>query len=169
MVLGAPFAAVADGLARFPGVARRFERRGEAAGVTYVDDYGHLPAEVATVLAAARTGGWRRVVCVFQPHRFSRTAALWRDFATAFDDADVLVVTDVYPAGEQPRPGVTGKLVVDAVLEARPSKPVAWLPGRRELVAFLRRRLRPGDLCITVGAGDLTTLPDELLASPPAA
>ncbi|HEX2274423.1 MAG TPA: UDP-N-acetylmuramate--L-alanine ligase [Acidimicrobiales bacterium] len=163
LLAGAPFDAVAASLARYPGVARRFQHRGEAGGVTFVDDYAHLPAKVAAAVAAARGGGWRRVVCVFQPHRYSRTEALWRDFATAFDGADLLVVTDVYGAGEAPRPGVTGKLVVDAVLEARPTQPVAWLPERSDVVAYLRSRLRPGDLCLTLGAGDITTLPDDLL------
>ena len=162
---GAPFPAVADALSRYPGVGRRFERRGEAGGVTFVDDYAHLPAKVAAAVAAARGGGWRRVVAVFQPHRYSRTEALGRDFATSFDGVDLLVVTDVYPAGEDPRPGVTGKVVVDAVLDARPTQAVAWLPRREEVVAFLRSRLRPGDVCLTLGAGDITTLADDLLAA----
>ena len=163
LLAGATFEAAAAALARYPGVARRFQHRGEAGGVTFVDDYAHLPAKVAAAVSAARGGGWRRVVCVFQPHRYSRTEALWRDFATAFDGADLLVVTDVYGAGEAPRPGVTGKLVVDAVLEARPTQAVAWLPRRPDVVSYLRERLRPGDLCITLGAGDITALPDELL------
>ena len=96
-----------------------------SAGVTFIDDYAHLPSEVAAALSAARAGDWGRVVCVFQPHRYSRTAALWPDFADAFGDADLLVVTDIYPAGEAPRPGVTGKLVVDAVLDAHPWRRVA--------------------------------------------
>jgi UDP-N-acetylmuramate--alanine ligase len=164
LLLGAPFDAAARALARYGGVARRFQFRGERDGVTFVDDYAHLPSEVAAALAAARDGGWRRIVCVFQPHRYSRTGALWRDFAGAFVNADRLVVTDVYPADEQPRPGVTGKLIVDAVLGAHPSAQVAYLPDRRDWVPYLRRVLRPGDLCLTLGAGDLTTLPDELLA-----
>ena len=167
LVVGASFESVADSLARYPGVARRFQHRGEAGGVTFVDDYAHLPAKVAAAVSAARGGGWRRVVAVFQPHRYSRTAALWPDFATAFDGADLLVVTDVYGAGEPPRPGVSGKLIVDAVLDARPSQQVAWLPARADVVAFLRSRLRPGDLCLTLGAGDITSLPDELLAAVP--
>jgi UDP-N-acetylmuramate--alanine ligase len=162
--LGAPFDAAVRALARYGGVARRFQFRGERDGVTYVDDYAHLPTEVRAALAAARDGGWRRVVCVFQPHRYSRTAALWRDFADAFADADRLVVTDVYSSGEAPRPGVSGKLIVDAVLEAHPSALVAYLPNRSEWAPYLRKVLRPGDLCITLGAGDLTALPDELLA-----
>ena len=129
-----------------------------------VDDYAHLPAKVAAAVASARGGGWRRVACVFQPHRYSRTAALWRDFATVFDGVDLLVVTEVYGAGETPRPGITGKLVVDAVCEARPSQAVAWLPRRDDVLGFLRTRLRPGDLCLTVGAGDVNTLADDLLA-----
>ena len=162
MALGAPFEAGAAALARFGGVARRFEHRGEVAGVTFVDDYAHLPTEVAAALAAARGGGWGRVVCTFQPHRYSRTAALWRDFADAFEGADVLVVTDVYAAGEAPRPGVSGKLVVDAVLDAHPWRRVAWLPHRADVVRFLANELRPGDLCLTLGAGDLTTAPGEV-------
>jgi len=166
------FEALAAALATYPGVDRRFQVRGQVGGVTVVDDYAHLPAKVAAAVASARGGGWRRVVCVFQPHRFSRTAALWRSFGTVFDGVDLLVVTDVYGAGEAPRPGVTGKLVVDAVCEARPGQAVAWLPGRGEVLAFLRSRLHAGDVCLTVGAGDVTTLADDLLdsasASPPA-
>ncbi|MBW3547875.1 MAG: UDP-N-acetylmuramate--L-alanine ligase [Actinobacteria bacterium] len=164
MAIGVPFEDVVLGLGRFSGVARRFEWRGEAGGVTFVDSYDHLPTEVRAALAAARAGGWRRVVCVFQPHRYTRTAALAGEFASAFDEADVLAVTDVYAAGQPPMPGVTGKLIVDAVLDARPHRRVAWLPGRPELLAWLRSELRPGDLCLTLGAGDLTTVPDQLLA-----
>ena len=163
LCLGAPFEAGARALARYGGVARRFQFRGERGGVTFVDDYAHLPTEVRAALSAARDGGWRRVVCVFQPHRFSRTAALWADFADAFVDADVVVVTDVYAAGETPRPGVSGKLVVQAVLDAHPGSAVAYLPSRQDWAPYLARILRPGDLCLTLGAGDLTLLPDELL------
>lgn len=161
--LGVPLASGARALGAFRGVARRFEIRGEAAGVVVVDSYDHLPTEVAAALAAARAGGWQRVVCCFQPHRFSRTEALWRTFADAFVDADLLIVTDVYPAGEAPRPGVTGKLIVDAVLDAHPRQRVVWLPTLADLVAYLGAALRPGDLCITLGAGDLTAVPDEVL------
>lgn len=161
--LGVPLAEGASALAGFRGVARRFEVRGEAAGVLLVDSYDHLPAEVSAALAAARGGPWRRVVCCFQPHRYSRTEAMWRGFADAFDDADVLVVTEVYPAGEAPRPGVTGKLVVGAVLDAHPWRQVAWLPSLDDVVAYLGVTLRAGDLCLTLGAGDLTTVPDRVL------
>jgi UDP-N-acetylmuramate--alanine ligase len=161
---GVPFEAARDALARFTGVARRFEFRGEVGGATVVDDYAHNPGKVAAVLAAAKDGGWRRVVAVFQPHRYSRTEALWREFGPAFADADLVAVTDVYGAGETPRPGVTGKLVVNAVLDHHPWKRVAWLPRRADVVAFLRRELRAGDLCLTLGAGDITSLSDDLLA-----
>ncbi|MBW3610365.1 MAG: UDP-N-acetylmuramate--L-alanine ligase [Actinobacteria bacterium] len=165
LALGATFDATRQGLSDFAGVGRRFEWRGEAGGVSFVDSYDHLPGEVSAVLAAARHGGWRRIVCVFQPHRYTRTAALWRDFAGAFHDADVLAVTDVYPAGQTPLPGVTGKLIVDAVLDSSPFKRVAWLPSRADVLAWLATELRPGDLCLTLGAGDLTTVPDEVLAT----
>lgn len=161
--LGMPLAAGAAALARFRGVARRFEVRGEAAGVTVVDSYDHLPTEVVAALAAARAGAWRRVVCCFQPHRYSRTEALWRTFADAFGDADILAVTGIYAAGEAPRPGITGKRIVDAVLDAHPWRQVAWLPTLDDVVAYLGATLRPGDLCLTLGAGDLTTVPDRIL------
>jgi UDP-N-acetylmuramate--alanine ligase len=163
--LGVDLDAAVAALRAFTGVARRFEHRGEAGGITFVDSYDHLPTEVASVLAAARSGGWRRIVCVFQPHRYTRTAALWRDFADAFVDADLLAVTEIYSAGQQPIEGVRGKLIVDAVLDAHPHARVAWLPQRDDLRRWLLSQLRPGDLCLTLGAGDLTTLPTELLVT----
>jgi UDP-N-acetylmuramate--alanine ligase len=162
--IGAPFAAVQQALRSFGGVARRFQFRGEWRGVTFVDDYAHLPGEVAAAIATAREGEWRRVVVVFQPHRYTRTAALWRDFADAFDGADALVLTDVYPAGEQPIAGVSGRLLVRAVLDAHPAMAVSYLPRRADLLPVPRRLAREGDLVLTLGAGDLTTLPDEWLA-----
>lgn len=163
--LGAPFEAAAAALGRFAGVARRFEHRGTVKGVHFVDDYAHLPTEVAAAIAAARDGGWSRVVCVFQPHRYSRTSALWQDFADAFELADVVAITDVYPAGEAPRPGITGQLVVEAVLDAHPRARVAYLPGLNDVVGWLAGELRPGDLCLTLGAGDLTTVPTRVVAA----
>jgi UDP-N-acetylmuramate--alanine ligase len=163
---GAPFAAAQAALARFTGVTRRFEFRGEANGVTFVDDYAHLPSEVRAVLATAKSGGWERVIAVFQPHRFSRTAALALQFGTAFSDADALVVTDIYSAGEEPVPGVSGRLVADAVRAQDPRLPVTYAPGWDELRRIVASMLRPGDLCFTMGAGDLTTLPDQLMDAP---
>jgi UDP-N-acetylmuramate--alanine ligase len=158
--LGVSFADAAEAIGRFAGVDRRFQHRGEVGGITFVDDYAHLPSEVAAAVAAGRDGGWRRLVTVFQPHRYSRTEALWREFADAFEGSDLLVLTDVYPAGEEPRPGVSGKLLVDAVLDAHGRQPVAYLPTLDDVVGYLSTRLRPGDLCLTLGAGDLTSVPD---------
>jgi UDP-N-acetylmuramate--alanine ligase len=166
MAAGVPFEAAARALARFAGVARRFEFRGSARGVTFVDDYAHLPTEVGAALAAARDGGWDRVVVVFQPHRYSRTQALWQEFGQAFGDADVVVITDVYGAGEPPIPGVSGQLLASAIERAEPGKTVRYVPTRPDLRRVVSSLLRPGDLCCTLGAGDLTSLPDELLADP---
>lgn len=160
--LGVPWAEGARALAGFAGVARRFEVRGRALGATLVDDYAHLPGEVAAALEAA-SNGWRRVVCVFQPHRYSRTEAHWAEFARSFDGADLLAVTDVYAAGEAPRTDVSGKLIVDGVLDADPWRHVAYLPQLDDVVRWLQVTLRPGDLCLTLGAGDLTTVPDRLM------
>lgn len=166
MAAGVPFDAAARALARFAGVARRFEFRGDVGGVTFVDDYAHLPTEVRAALAAARDGRWQRVVAVFQPHRYTRTASLWSEFGDAFADADIVVVTDVYGAGEAPIPGVSGQTVADAVRRSDPAKPVLYAPGRSDVRSVVRDLLQPGDLCCTLGAGDLTSLPDELLADP---
>jgi UDP-N-acetylmuramate--alanine ligase len=149
-------------LARFAGVARRFEFRGEVGGVTFVDDYAHLPGEVRVALGAARGGSFERIVCVFQPHRYSRVATLAPQFADAFEGADVVVVTEVYAAGEQPRPGVTSKLVLDAIVGKHPEARAVYVPNHDDLVTYLRTILRPGDLCLTLAAGDLTNLVAEL-------
>jgi UDP-N-acetylmuramate--alanine ligase len=164
--LGVPFDAVRTALGGFGGVARRFEFRGDVGGVTLVDDYAHIPGEVAAMIRAAREGDWNRVVVVFQPHRYTRTARLWRDFAHAFDDADALVLTDVYAAGEAPQPGVSGRLLLRSVLDARPALPVTYLPRRADIVAHALRLARPGDVLLALGAGDITTVLDEWLATP---
>ena len=162
--VGAPFSAAATALGRYAGVARRYQFRGERNGITFVDDYAHNPGKVAAVVSTAAQGGWDRVVVVFQPHRYSRTEDLWRDFGPSFDGADVVVVTDVDGAGEQPRPGVTGQLVVDAIAADRPDQAVIALPDRHALASDLAEVLRPGDLCLSLGAGDITGLADEVLA-----
>ena len=163
LTAGASFTDAVRALARFGGVARRFEFRGDIAGITFVDDYAHLPSEVAAALAAARTGHWPRVVCVFQPHRYSRIASVGSDFADSFVEADHLVITGIYPSGEAPRPGVTSKIVLDAVLDAHPWSSVTWLPRLDEVADWLEARLRSGDLCLTLGAGDLTSTPDVVI------
>jgi UDP-N-acetylmuramate--alanine ligase len=160
---GVTVAAAAHGLGEYRGVERRWQLRGTARGVTVIDDYAHHPTEVRATLGAARPGPWGRVVAVFQPHRYSRTRAFASEFGDAFAAADRVVVTDVYGAGEEPVPGVTGKLVADAVCRAFPGRAVAYLPHRAELIAYLAATVRPGDAVLTLGAGDVTTVGEELL------
>lgn len=163
--LGVPFADITAALERFGGVARRFDIRGVHAGATLVDDYAHLPAEIDAVLRAARESGdgWSRVVAVFQPNRFNRMSVLSPEYRDAFVRADVVVITDIYPSGTTPIPGVTGKLVVNAVCEAHPEQRVVWIPNRADLIAYLAGELRDGDVCISMGCGDVASLPDEVL------
>lgn len=164
IAVGVDVPTVARGLAAFGGVQRRFESKGSRGGVTVVDDYAHHPTEIKATLSAARGDEWRRVIAVFQPHRYSRTAALSREFGSAFADADRVVVTDVYGAGEEPVPGVTGKLVADAVSEHQPGRPLAYIPHRRDLTAYVAATVQPGDLVLTMGAGDITTFATDLFA-----
>jgi UDP-N-acetylmuramate--alanine ligase len=156
--------AAAAALRGFTGVQRRFERRGSARGAEFVDDYAHHPTEIAATLAAARGDGARRLVAVFQPHRYSRTRAMWRSLGESLSPADVVVLTDVYAAGEVPEPGITGKLLVDALQEASPTTRTIYLPHRSELATFLAREVREGDLVLTLGAGDITSVGDETMA-----
>jgi UDP-N-acetylmuramate--alanine ligase len=164
--IGVPFEVAAGALARFGGVARRFDVRGTVRGATLVDDYAHLPSEIAAVLTAARVSGddWRRVIAVFQPNRFNRMELLWPDYADAFVAADLVVLTDIYASGTQPIPGVTGKLVVNAVLDSNPQARVVWLPGRHDLIEFVANELRDGDVCISMGCGDIASFPAEVIA-----
>jgi len=149
------------GLRSFSGVRRRFEVRGRVAGVTMIDDYAHHPTEIAATLQAARQGSWRSIWAVFQPHRYSRTLELHREFGGAFGGADHVVVTDVYAAGETPEPGVTGALVADAV-SARTPADVHFVQHRTDLAQYLVDRVGAGDLVLTLGAGDITSLASEL-------
>jgi UDP-N-acetylmuramate--alanine ligase len=160
---GAPPKAAQAALARFTGAARRFHLRAEVAGITIVDDYAHNPPKVAATLAAARLGPWKRVVAVFQPHLYSRTRLFADEFGRALAaGADLVVVTDVYAAREDPEPGVDGGLVVAAARRARPDLPCLHVPDRAELAARVAALLEPGDLLLTLGAGDITTLADEV-------
>ena len=143
-------------LPEFSGVGRRFERRGEARGVAVYDDYGHHPREIAATLAAARdTAGSGRVLVLFQPHLYSRTRHLAHELAHALTGADAVAVTSVYAAREEPVPGVEGRLVVEALAAERPGMPLAWTPELADAVRFVSRRVRPGDLVLTIGAGDI--------------
>ncbi len=152
-------------LAGFAGVHRRFERRGSARGAEFYDDYGHVPTELAVTLDVARRTAPRRLVAVFQPHRYSRTQALWRELGESLVEADLLVVTDVYGADQDPIPGVTGKLVVDGVAESRGGTDtrVVYLPHRQDVVSFLAQEVRAGDLVVTMGCGDVWMLGDAAL------
>ncbi|MBA2272585.1 MAG: UDP-N-acetylmuramate--L-alanine ligase [Actinobacteria bacterium] len=163
MQMGISLEAAAQGLSRYGGVERRFQLRGRAHGVTVVDEYAHHPTEVRASMAAARLGGWQRLVAVFQPHLYSRTAAFAHEFGAAFEGADVIVITDVYGAREQPVPGVSGKLVSDAACVCYPGRPVAYLPHRAELLGYLTGFVRAGDLLLTLGAGDVTLVGDAML------
>ncbi|MGA0065068.1 MAG: UDP-N-acetylmuramate--L-alanine ligase [Ilumatobacteraceae bacterium] len=164
--LGADAPSCLRTLATFGGVARRFDTRHVVDGITLVDDYAHLPAEITAVLAAARgsTDTWRRIVAVFQPNRFNRMAVLSPEYRDAFVGADLVVITDIYSSGTAPIAGVTGELVVDAVRAAHPQAAVEWRATRDELVEFLAGELRAGDVCISMGCGDIETLPDEVVA-----
>jgi len=162
-LLGVPADRAADTLARFSGVHRRFELRGSVGGVRFFDDYGHVPTELAVTLDVARRTSPRRLVAVFQPHRYSRTQALWRELGASLVEADLVVVTDVYGADQEPIPGVTGKLVVDGVVEVAPRTRVVYLPHRRDVVSFLVDEVREGDLVITLGCGDVWMLADATI------
>ncbi len=152
----------ARALREFGGVQRRFQEMGRVAGVRLVDDYAHHPSEVAATLEAAGNEGAERVVCIFQPHRYTRTASLWREFGKALGLADVVIVTDVYSAGEEPLPGVNGKLIVNAVLDHHPTSQVVYLPQRSTLGEGAARFIRSGDLVLTMGAGDVSQCAGEI-------
>jgi UDP-N-acetylmuramate--alanine ligase len=154
-------AAAARALAGFRGAGRRFELRA-ANGVRVVDDYAHNPAKVAATLAAARELRPRRVLVLFQPHLYSRTRHLAHELAAALAAADVACVAEIYPAREEPVEGVSGKLVVDALSRLRPGMPVGWTPELEDGVRFLLERARPGDLVLTLGAGDVDRAAEQL-------
>jgi UDP-N-acetylmuramate--alanine ligase len=166
MELGVEFGIASHALSSFRGVARRFDLRGVDEGVTFVDDYAHLPNEIIAMLRGARdaTDKWDRVVAVFQPNRFNRMSVMSAAYANAFNDADVVVITDIYSSGTTPIPGVTGKLVVDAIKNNHPGKRVEWIAQREDLVSFLASTLTNGDLCISMGCGDVARLPDEVIS-----
>jgi UDP-N-acetylmuramate--alanine ligase len=166
-LLGIEFDVIASSLAAFSGVARRFDRRGIDDGVSFVDDYAHLPTEISAVLSSCTddTDTWSRVVAVFQPNRFNRMQHLSDAYADCFASADHVVITDIYSSGTSPIPGVTGKLVVDAILRSHPDTSISWKPSRAELIQHLATELRSGDICVSMGCGDIETLPDEVISA----
>ena len=153
----------AGSLATFAGVHRRFEHRGSARGAEFFDDYGHTPTEMEVTVATARRRNPRRLIALVQPHRYSRVQALWRELGSSVAGADLVLITDVYGAAQEPIPGVTGQLVVDGVLLADPSTPVVYLPHRRDVVDYLDREVRTGDLVVTMGCGDVWMLGDAAI------
>lgn len=162
MEMGLPFPTAQSALSQFSGVRRRFDSRGETAGVTFVDDYAHLPTEVKAAVAAGVDTGHDRLVVVFQPHRYSRTESVWEEFEGAFDGADLLILTSIYSSGEKPRPGITGELIVQAVERAADHPEIIYHHDRDTLPEILVDILRSGDLCLTLGAGDLVDVPDQV-------
>ena len=153
---------IREGLEEFAGVDRRFQIKGEARGILVVDDYGHHPAEIHATLNAAKDGFGRRIVVVFQPHRYTRTKYLLQEFFTAFYQADLLVVTEVYAAGEPVIPGVSGKQIADGAL-GHGHRNVTFIPDTGEVAEFLLPALQAGDMVITLGAGDIWRVGEELL------
>lgn len=162
--VGIPVEKMREAFESFAGVQRRFTVRGEVDGIVVVDDYGHHPAEVKATLAGARQAfPDRRIVAAFQPHRYTRTRDLLDEFATSFNDADVLLVTEIYAASEEPIPGLSGETLADAI-RACGHRDVSFVRQRSDLAQAIRERVRPGDLVLTLGAGDISLTGPELLS-----
>jgi UDP-N-acetylmuramate--alanine ligase len=161
--IGVPAEAIQEGMRTFGGVGRRFEVRSEVGDVVHVDDYGHHPTEVAAVLATARSVYPRRLVTLFQPHRFSRTKALHRQFGEALANTDVLLLAEVYPAGERPLPGVSSSLILAAVRARTGSPEVIAVRDADEAARVAQEVLRPGDVLLTLGAGDVVKWGERIM------
>jgi UDP-N-acetylmuramate--alanine ligase len=153
----------AAALATFGGVHRRFEHRGRARGADFVDDYAQVPREIEVTLEVARARRPDRLIAVVQPHRYWRTKALWRELGASAVEADLVVVMDVYGADQDPIPGVSGALVADGVRLAAPGKPVVYTPHHEDTIGFLADEVRPGDLVVTLGCGDVWMVADAAI------
>ena len=160
--LGIEFSCLQEAFSEFQGVGRRFEIKGEVGGVLFVDDYAHHPTEIARVIEAARDSYDRRIIAVFQPHRFTRTRDLHESFANCFRGADAVFITDIYAAGERPIPGVSADLIYRAVLKGG-SRVVDYLPVWTDLKKSVKESIVPGDMVITLGAGNIWRLGVEIL------
>ncbi|HYP53626.1 MAG TPA: UDP-N-acetylmuramate--L-alanine ligase [Pyrinomonadaceae bacterium] len=161
--LEVPFETIAKGLSEYTGVNRRFQHKGEAGGVLVVDDYGHHPTEIRATLVAAKLGSaGRRMVVLFQPHRYSRTADLLDEFARSFNTADVLMITDIYAASEDPIPGVSAESLVEAV-HRYGHKDARYVGSVDDAVRALLEEVRPGDMVITLGAGSVSRVGEQLV------
>ena len=160
--LGVPFEKVRAGIEKFTGVYRRWEKKGDVDGMTLYDDYAHHPTECRATLGGAKAGWRRRVVCVFQPHLYSRTRDFYEEFGKSFLLSDVLVVTDVYPAREEPIQGVSGELIANAAKRFG-HKEVHYIPDKKQIPDFLKSIAKSGDILITMGAGDIWKFGEEFL------
>ena len=162
MELEIPFAEIARALEAFTGIHRRFELKGEIRGVTVIDDYGHHPEEIRATLQAVRDGWKRPLTVVFQPHRYTRTQDLFEDFLSAFEGADRLVLTEIYPAGEEPIPGINGEALYQS-LKRKGHLEVEFVPDKEEIVKRLLPKLKPNDVVLTLGAGDIDKVAEKLV------
>lgn len=160
--IGLSFEGIAAALKNFRGAGRRFQITGEVNGIKVIDDYAHHPSEIKATLKAAKQVKTGRVVGVFQPHRYTRTSILGERFGEAFNDADVIIISDIYSAGERPIEGVSAKMIVSAI-EKHEGREVIYLPTRQEIVDYLERTARPGDMILTMGAGDIWSAGVELV------
>ena len=160
--VGVTFDKIADGLKNFHGAKRRFQTKGRVRNILVVDDYAHHPTEIAATLKAARETKPHKVICIFQPHRYSRTQLLLKEFGGAFKEADQLILTDVYSAGEEKISGVSGESILKEVLSTT-NQAVSYIPKREDIAAAIKDQLSPGDLVITMGAGDIFKTGEELL------
>ena len=157
-----PFSQAADALQAFSGIHRRFEIKGEPKGITIIDDYGHHPVEIRATIGAIRESWKRPLTVIFQPHRYSRTRDLFEDFLTAFEGADRLILTEIYPAGEDPAPGVTGEALYQAI-KRKGHLDIEFVPDKSQIVERLAGTLEAGDVALTLGAGDIYKVGDALV------
>ena len=162
LTMGVPFEKIANGLAAFHGAKRRFQTKGRMNGIWVVDDYAHHPTEIAATLKAAKETKPGRLICAFQPHRYSRTQLLREEFGKAFVSADLLILTDIYAAGEAPIEGITGETILGEV-RRQSGQDVIYLPKREKIATYLQQEARDGDLVITMGAGDIYKSGEELV------
>jgi len=161
LALNVPADLIRAGLEKFSGVGRRFEIKGVFSGVTLIDDYGHHPAEIRATLEAARGCGYKRLLVLFQPHRYTRTQHLWEDFRRSFNQADVLVIADIYAAGESPIEDITGEHLAEAISTAG-HKSVVYASTLQGGIEFILQEVRPGDAVLTIGAGSVGRVTEEL-------
>ncbi|WP_094605642.1 UDP-N-acetylmuramate--L-alanine ligase [Sporomusa silvacetica DSM 10669] len=159
---GLSFAQIVEGLGLFQGAKRRFQTKGRVNGVWVVDDYAHHPTEISTTLLGARQTEPKRLICVFQPHRYTRTNFLRKEFGVAFSQADLLILTDIYSAGEQPIPGVSGETIKNEI-ELQTNQRVTYVPDKGKIARYLTEIVEPGDLVMTMGAGNIYQIGEELV------